>query len=157
LGVGAAPHAATVLRGYSARGSPLLGKVRLVDHEDPALGVAQVLDHVGAQVVADSLGVPDGRVEQALHALRPPLADGLSELPAVLTLDPLQQPRQVAPHPRPHLHAPKPMGDALLQALPGYDSIGQDSVFPCVSFPRLRHHAVPPLWGQRTALGEVSL
>ena len=42
------------------------------------------------------IGVPLGRVQQALHSLRVPLADGLGHLPAVLALDPPEQPDEVA-------------------------------------------------------------
>ena len=53
----------------------------------PALLLAQVLYHVGAQVVADGVGVPAGGVQEALCPLWSHFADLLRELPAVLALD----------------------------------------------------------------------
>jgi hypothetical protein len=47
-----------------------------------------VLEHVFAQVVANLIGVPFGRVQQALDALRVLLDYGLGHLPAVLALYP---------------------------------------------------------------------
>lgn len=77
----------------------------------------------------------------ALHPLRPRLADGFGHLPAILALGPPEQSRQVASHPRPHLHPPEAVGDALLQALPGHGPVRQDGVFCRVPRPVLRHHA----------------
>jgi hypothetical protein len=71
----------------------------------PLASRGEVLDHVFAQVVANLIGVPPGRVQQPLHALRIPLADGLGHLPAVLALDPTEQPEQVALRPLPGLRA----------------------------------------------------
>jgi hypothetical protein len=49
--------------------------------------VAELLHDVLPQVVANFIGVPLGRVQQALHSLRVVLAYGLGELPTVLALD----------------------------------------------------------------------
>ena len=81
----------------------------------PLAASPRVLHDVGAQVVPHPLRVPGGRVEQALHALRPGLAQGLRQLPPVLALHPAQQPRQVAPRPRPHLRAGEAAGQARVQ------------------------------------------
>ncbi len=63
------------------RGRALLEKPRLVDHQHPA-GVAEVLDDVAAQVVADQVRVPVGGGEQPPHAVWGALAGVLGQLPA---------------------------------------------------------------------------
>jgi hypothetical protein len=55
-----------------------------------------MIEHVLPEVVADLLCVPFGRVEQALYALRVPLAYGLGHLPAVLSLHAAEEPYEVA-------------------------------------------------------------
>jgi hypothetical protein len=55
-----------------------------------------MLHDVLPQVVANLVRVSPGGVQQPLHALRIPLADGLGELPAVLALDPAEQTDEVA-------------------------------------------------------------
>ena len=65
------------------RGRALLEKPRLVDHQHPA-GVAEVLDDVAAQVVADQVRVPVGGGEQPPHAVWGALAGVLGQLPADL-------------------------------------------------------------------------
>jgi len=64
-----------------------------------------VLHDVLSQVVADLIGAPFGRVEQALYALRIPLADGLGYLPAVLALHAAEEPYEVALDTLPGLRA----------------------------------------------------
>jgi hypothetical protein len=64
-----------------------------------------MLEHILSEVVADLLGVPLGRVEQALYALRVTLADGLGYLPAVLALHAAEEPYEVALDPLPGLRA----------------------------------------------------
>jgi hypothetical protein len=48
--------------------------------------VAEVLRHVGEQVVADGVGVPVGSGEQVLHSVGGRIAEVLGQLPAVLAL-----------------------------------------------------------------------
>ena len=64
-----------------------------------------MLDHVLPEVLAYLIGVPLGRVEQALYALRVLLADGLGELPSVLALHAAEQPNEVALDTLPGLRA----------------------------------------------------
>jgi hypothetical protein len=58
-----------------------LPEAGLVHHED-TVAVAQLLHHVGTQVVADSVGVPRRGVEQALRAIRRGLTSHLRQRPA---------------------------------------------------------------------------
>jgi hypothetical protein len=78
----------------------------LIDDEDAARG-AEVLDQVRAQIVPHRVGIPCSAVEQALHALRTCLAELLGQLPAILALDPLQQPGQIPFRPLPLFRTPK--------------------------------------------------
>jgi hypothetical protein len=66
----------------------LLQEAALVYDEYAHRLVAEMLHHVLPQIVADLLRVPLGRVQQVLHPLRIPLADGLGHLPTVLAFDP---------------------------------------------------------------------
>ncbi len=58
----------------------------LVHAEDAGLLVCEVLEDVLPEVVADLVGVPPRRAQEALDALRVLLPDGLGHQPAVLTL-----------------------------------------------------------------------
>jgi hypothetical protein len=46
-----------------------------------------MLQHIGAQLVAHCFCIPVGGIQEALHALRPALAQRLGQLPAILALD----------------------------------------------------------------------
>ena len=107
------------------RGGALLEEPRLVGHQH-RVRVAQVLDHVGAQVVADQLRVPVGGGQQPLHAVGGALAGVLGQLPAVLAAHVAQQAAQVGQRPPAWLGADKPSRDAGVQGVqPGR---------PCLDF-----------------------
>ena len=95
----ASPAVPVVLARHAAGFAPLLEEAGLVDDEDAGRLIPQVVDDVVPEVVADAVGVPGGSAEQALHAPGPGLTDRLGELPTVLALHPIEQPRQVAPGP----------------------------------------------------------
>jgi hypothetical protein len=73
----------------------LLEVAGFVDHKR-GVGVAQVLDHVVAQVISQSILVEDRRGEQMLHRIRRPVAGVFGKCPAVLG-------RQLRYHPGQHL------------------------------------------------------
>lgn len=87
LGVLDPARRAGVLALDTDRGGALLQVAGLVDHQHGPV-VGQVLDHVGAQVIADRVGVPFRAVQQVLHAVRGGIARVFGQGPAVL-------PRQV--------------------------------------------------------------
>ena len=91
LGVLDPPRRAGVLPRDAGRLGALLEEPGLVDHQD-RVGVAQVLDHVGPQVVADRVGVPFGPAHQVLDAVGVGVADLLGDLPAVLPLHRAEEP-----------------------------------------------------------------
>ncbi len=104
-----------VLARHAARLGPLLDEPRLVDDQHPAALVGQVLQDVGAQLVAHRLRVPVGGIQEALHALGPAFPQRLGQLPAILALDMSEQPFQIAPGPLACLTAAKARGDAGVQ------------------------------------------
>jgi hypothetical protein len=53
-----------------------------------------VLDHVGAQVIADGLGVPEPAREEVLDGIGGAVAGGLGELPAVFCSTGASRPRR---------------------------------------------------------------
>src|SRR5207253_8491582 len=77
---------AVVLLADASRMSASLEKAGFVDgHGERA--AAQLLQHESAHLIAHPIDVPDGRREQALHAIRGGFAGLLSQLPAIFTLD----------------------------------------------------------------------
>ncbi|GEB57223.1 hypothetical protein GCM10017674_60950 [Streptomyces gardneri] len=89
---------------------------RLVDHAH-GLRIVQVLDHVGAYVISDRVGVPFRTVEQVLHAVRSGVADVLGQGPAVLARQVRQQPGDQPPHPAAGFNSGEPARDPTHQAL----------------------------------------
>jgi DNA invertase Pin-like site-specific DNA recombinase len=63
-----------------------LDEAGLVHHQHPSR-ITQVLDHIGAPIVADRIGVPAGMVEQPLHPVGCGIAGLLGQLPAILAFD----------------------------------------------------------------------
>jgi hypothetical protein len=76
-----------------------------------------VLDHVGAQVVADLVGVPVGGGQQPLHAVWGALAGVLGQLPAVLPCHIAEQAAQVGQRSSARLGAGEPSRDPAVQRL----------------------------------------
>jgi hypothetical protein len=58
-----------------------------------------LLHAIGAQLVADGVGVPIGAAQQILEAVRSRLAADLRHLPAVLALDLTEQAMQIRQDP----------------------------------------------------------
>lgn len=110
------PAVPGVLPLHPRRGPALLHEASLVDDENTAVG-AQVFDGIGADVVANSIRVPAGVAQQALHRPGPGMGGLFGQLPAVLPLDTRQQPEQVGAGGRSGLHPPEPARD------PGHDLI----------------------------------
>jgi hypothetical protein len=89
---------------------PLLEVPGLVDHQD-RLGVAQVLDHQGAHVVADRVVVPHRPGQQVLHPVRvgSPVCSAIVQ--QFLRGRSASNPSTNAPGPPPQLHPSKPARD----------------------------------------------
>ena len=108
---------------------PLLEEAGLVEDQD-GVGVAEGLDDVGPQVVADLLGVPVGPAQQVLDAVGGGLADLLGELPGVLALHWGQEADEISPDTVAGLAAgeprPDPVGDDYELLPPVADVFGGD-------------------------------
>ena len=96
LGVLDPPGGAGVLPRHAGRLGALLEEPGLVEDQD-RLGVAEALDDVTPEVVADRVGVPFGPAYEVLDAVGVGVADRLGELPGVLALDGAEQADEVGP------------------------------------------------------------
>ena len=76
-----------------------------------------MLHHIGAQVVADLVGVPVGGGQQPLHAVGGVLAGVLGQLPTFLPTHVTEQPTQIRQRPPPWLSPSKPWRDPGVQRL----------------------------------------
>jgi hypothetical protein len=110
---------AGILPGDATRLRTLLEKAGLIDDQHTARLVAEMVDDIIAQIIAHRVSVPDGSIQQALHALCPQLAARLGQLPAVLALDAVQQADQVAPGTIAHLQTGEATSDPLMQRVQG--------------------------------------
>jgi len=108
---------AGVLARDAARLRAFLQEASLVDDQHAAHLVPEVLHDVVTQIVAHPVGVPGGRVQEALDTLCAALANRLGQLPAVLALDALKQTGQVEPGAFAYLGTREAMGDARVQCI----------------------------------------
>ena len=129
LGVLDPPGGAGVLARDPGGVGPLLEEAGLVEDQD-GVGVAEGLDDVGPQVVADLVGVPVGPAQQVLDAVGGVVADLLGELPGVLALHRGEQADEVGPDAVAGLAAgeprPDPSGDRVELLPPVADVFGAD-------------------------------
>jgi hypothetical protein len=139
LGVVDLAEGAGVLALHSDRGRALLAVTRLIDHQH-RLGVAEVLDEVVPNVVADGVLIPDRPAEQVLHAVRGGVPGVLGQAPAVLAWQVRKQPEHERASAPSGFDPGKPAGDApqqlvedLLPAGGGYAvARGHRLIFGCV-------------------------
>ena len=75
---------------------PLLQKTGLVDDQDAAVFIAEMLYHILAQVIADGIRIPVSVIEEVLDSSWPRLPNGFGHLPRVLAPDLTEQPAKVA-------------------------------------------------------------
>jgi hypothetical protein len=116
LGVLDPPSGAGVLALHAHGGGALLEIAGLVDDQH-RLWVAQVLDEIGAHVVADRVVVPHRPSEQVLHPIRARIPGVLGDRPAVLARQVRQQSAHKRPSPPPQIHPTKPSRDPAQQLL----------------------------------------
>jgi hypothetical protein len=117
MAVDGIPGRSRVLARHSARLTALLQEAGLIDDQHAARLVSEILDDVVAQIVPHPVGVPGGGVQQALRTLRPPLADRLGQLPAILTLHSVEQGGEIPSGPLAHLGTREVIGDAPVQLI----------------------------------------
>ena len=92
------PRRAAVLPLHARRLAALLEKAGLVQDQHAAR-IAQMLGHIGPQIVADRVRVPAHPAQELLHPVRRPVPGRLRQLPAVLALHRRQQPLADRPPP----------------------------------------------------------
>src|SRR4051794_41570398 len=109
-----APRRAGVLAVDPGRLGALLEKASLIQHQDRVV-VTQVLDHIGAQIIAQiiaqRIGVPVNAREELLHAVWRGVAGRLGEVPAVLPLQGSQQALKISQGASARLRTPEPRGN----------------------------------------------
>jgi hypothetical protein len=104
------PGRARVLPGDGRRLGPLLEEPGLVEDQD-GVGIADRLDDVGSQVVADRVAIPFGPAHQVRDAVGVGVADRLGDLPGVLPRDRPEQADEVGPDAVTRLAAAEPLSD----------------------------------------------
>jgi hypothetical protein len=114
LGVLDPPGGAGVLALHPNRCRPLLEVAGLVHHQH-RLGVAQVLDHVVAEVIAHLVVIPHRPGQQVLHPVRVGVAGVLGDRPAVLAWQLRQQAAHERPGPPPKVRPSEPTRDPAQQ------------------------------------------
>jgi hypothetical protein len=128
LGVLDPASGAGVLALHPNRPGALLEIPRLVDHQH-GLRVAQVLDHPGAEVVADAVVVPHRPGQQVLHPVGSGVAGVLGDRPAVLARQVRQQAQHKGPSPLSWLHPRKPARDPAQQPIKPCPPSGRVDVY----------------------------
>jgi hypothetical protein len=131
-----AARGAGILPLHARRLLALLHEAGLVQHQH-RVRVAEVLDHVGPQVVADRLGFPAHPAQEVLHPVRRAVARGFRQLPAVLAPQGRQQPAQVGQRPAPRLDPREPRREPRRQPV--------EALRPPRRFVHVRHarHLLP--------------
>ena len=148
LRVAGGPGRAGILARDPTRVRALLEEARLVDDEHATGPIPQGVHDIGAQVIAHALGIPNGRIEQALHTLRSGLADGFGELPPVLAFHAVEQAPQVPTDPLTHFRPCKAGRDARLDLGERLRPATENRQFVrWSSF--WRHGAFPSFWQQQ--------
>ena len=117
------PRGTGILSLDSRRPGALFQEPGVIGDQHPA-GVAQMLHHIRADVIADPVHLPVRAAQQPLHPIGTPLAGPFRQRPAVLPLQARDQPGHILPHPGPRLGAGEPARDPLVQLIqPGRDKI----------------------------------
>src|SRR5215210_136207 len=130
-----APSRAGVLAMDAGRLGAFLEKARLIQHQDRIV-IAQVLDHIGPQVITECIGVPVHAREERLHAVRGTVAGCLGEVPAVLPLQGSKQALKISQGASARLRAPKLRGNPPSNRL--------QLLSPVLGFAPARHGTAPP-------------
>lgn len=149
LAVGDLAQRATVLAGDAHRVDALLGEPGLVDHED-ARGVAQRGGDCGPEVVPDRVGIPDGAVQDPLHATRMGIPGVFGQLPPILAVDLSEQPAQVITGMAGRLGAPDVAAQQVQHAIDRLSRGGRHRHFTDTPTSSIVHLISPPLTTTRS-------
>jgi len=109
-----------ILQANTSRFFASLGKAAFVDDQDSRLQ-AQLLKHIGTQIITYAIGVPDGAGKQALHAIGTSFSCVFSSLPAVFARRFTQDALQVGQRPATRFWASKAGGKTSMQMKKGLD------------------------------------
>src|SRR4051812_4739409 len=95
-----------------------------------------MLDHIGAQIIAERIGVPVNAREELLHAVWRGVAGRLGKMPAVLALQGGQQALKISQGASARLRTPEPRGNPPSNRL--------QLLSPVLGFAPARHGSTPP-------------
>src|SRR5215212_5820315 len=137
-----APRRAGGLALDPGRLGTLLEKASLIQHQDRVV-VTQMLDHIGAQIIAERISVPVNAREELLHAVWRGVAGRLGEVPAILPLQGGQQALKISQGASARLRAPEPQGNPPGNRL--------QLLSPVLGFAPARHGSVPPPQAEQRA------
>ena len=119
---------AAILPGDTSRVTAFLEKPGFVEDQH-AVGIPQRLPAIGAQLVADGVGVPIGAAQQILEAVGSRLTADFRHLPAILALDRTEQAAQIRQDPVAGLRAGEiggqPSGHVCQVGLAACDGAGR--------------------------------
>ena len=107
----------------------LLEESGLIENQD-GLVIAEGLNRVDSQVIADLVGIPVGATQEVLDGVGTVVADLLGELPGVLALDRTEQADKIGPDSTSGFAASEsrgdPLGDRVELLAPGVDILETD-------------------------------
>src|SRR5829696_3604047 len=115
---------------------PVSSSTRTASSHQDRVVITQVLDHVGAQIIAERIGVPVNAREERLHAVWRVVAGRLGEVPAVLPLQGGQQALKISQGTSARLRTPEPRGNPPGNRL--------QLLSPVLGFAPARHGFAPP-------------
>ena len=110
-----------VLQANTSRFLAPFGKTGFIDGHNGRY-LAQLLKHVGAQVIAHAIGVPDSVREQALHPIGTSFSRMFSQLPPVFAFRFTQDPLQIGQRSVTRLRTGKAWSNTGMQSKKGLGS-----------------------------------
>src|SRR3954470_496825 len=102
-----------------------------------------MLDHIGAQIIAERISIPVNAREELLHAVWRGVAGRLGEVPAVLPLQGGQQALKIRQGASARLRTPEPRGNPPSNRL--------QLLSPVLGFAPARHGTAPPPQAEQRA------
>jgi hypothetical protein len=94
------------------------------------VGIAQLLQHVGTQIIANQVGVPDCAAQQPLHTVGSDFSGVFSQLPTIFAFDGTHDPFQIGQRSTTGFGTCETRGDAGMQTFeflslpPDFDKVG---------------------------------
>jgi hypothetical protein len=91
-----------------------LTKARFIEHQN-GLRITQALQDVGSQIVTHQVGIPDGTIQQPLHAVRSGFSGVFRQLPAIFALDGTDNAFQIGQRSTTRFRSDKTRGDTSVE------------------------------------------